>query len=313
LEDEKDKRDSYEYWLGRAEYYRGRKENESVWQTYLQALNKFEYKPDDKKNTKIRLYILNSFAYFGKNFNKSETSNLLRNELSRAIQANDADYLLELLRILDDDFKNLRDEFFVNTELLPQVLGLKEFWGQNESYRIAKVLDNERWHKEKREMVLIKLVDLALENVRLRAYSLVDAMSDKDADKAILLLEELIKSASVDYEDNLNYKRENVEKALFAAYINSGNWQKAEKMYLGGYRYWGNELNSIAVAAAKKGSVKDAVRLWKLIAKFDRRKLEGLSELARTDAKPLLQEFYKNMKNQDVLTDIPDKALSLLK
>ena len=313
LKDEKARANSPAYWLDRAAYYSGRQENALVWNTYRQALEKFAYKPNDYGASLARLQILYSLKWFGENKYKKETTDVLRNEFLNARTQNDFQYLFQLLRTISDDFDDLRDEFFVNTDLLPKVLAARAKWAYDEQYAISGVMESEKWDAKKRDSVWNQLAELARRDIGGRAFKLADAMSnDKEELKAIPLLEECLKIAPTEYSGSLNFDRDDVESALFENYIAIGDWQKAEKLWLGGFRASGNELGKIAVAAAKKGKILDALRVWKIYANFDRRNLRELPELAKTEAKAPLREFYSQMKTADALSDVPDKALLIL-
>jgi hypothetical protein len=311
LRDEAQKQDSPQYWVERAQYYRGRKENESVWQTLNAALAKFPYQAKDSNASAQRLQILRLFRWHGEYERKEEIKEVFRREFARA--ANDEQYMFALARIIGDDFDDFLEELFVNRELITRILAARPNWRQEETYLIKDAMEPAGWDAEKRERVWNQLTALARRDILNRAYSLADAMIDqKEYRKAVPLLEAALKIAPEDFQGGLNFNREYVERALFDAYIESGDWRSAEKMFLGGYKYWGNELGRIAVSAARNGNTAEAVRLWKLNANSNRGNLSGLEELAKTGAKPFLREFYLEMKKRDALTDVPDKALRLL-
>jgi hypothetical protein len=103
---------------------------------------------------------------------------------------------------------------------------------------------------------------------------------------------------------------------LFAAYLYTGNWQAAEKLLLQRQEpniiHIGNDLPRVALVAAQTGAIDEAVRLWRTRANLDRRRLEGLSELAATKAKEPLRLMYTQMKKRDPLSAAVDKALKIL-
>ncbi len=313
LKDEKAKENSPEYWIDRAAYYDGRKEFALVWKTYLQALTKFPYKPNDLQASFPRLEILYRIGWRGDD--DKETVRVLRNEFIKAKASNDSKYLYHLLRIINDDFDELRDEFAVNTDLLPKVLAVRKDWSYDEANLIGNVMESEQWDKQKRDAVWNKLAELAKSDVANRAYHLADAMTGENEDRrAIPLLEECLKIAPLEVTGgDVNFDRDDIKFDLFEIYIGAGDWQKAEKLSADDLDFGVNKLGKIAVAAAKKGKISDAVRIWKTNANFDRRDLEGLRELALTEAKTSLREFYIQMKATDALTDAPDKALLVLK
>lgn len=318
LTSEKLNENSPDYWISRAAYYAGRQDAAEVRKTYRRALEKFPYQPNDWQASSPRLKIL-FFLCTGQDENP-ETVALLRGELTRARKNADANYLYDLLNILDEEFDELYDEFFTNTDLLPKIMAAIPRWlyeeenvhGRN-SFLIEQVMESEKWDPKKREAVLTELVKLARRDLPARAVTLVNSLQALDEDrKAIALLEESLKIAPVENKQDRYFEQESLKDDLFDAYLAVGDWRKAEKMYAGGFRYAGNELAKIAVAAAQAGQITDAVRVWKMNAGFDRRDFGMLYELAKTGAKAPLREFYKRMKETDALSEIPDKTLAIL-
>src|SRR6185503_14725960 len=72
-----------------------------------------------------------------------------------------------------------------------------------------------------------------------------------------------------------DFDRDDADGTLFTAYIQSGQWRGAEKMWSENFRVSEDHLGTIAVSASRAGDIKDAVRLWTIHANLDRRKLEG--------------------------------------
>jgi hypothetical protein len=314
LKDEKENANSPAYWLNRAAYYEGRKEKAAVWKTFLQALEKFAYKPDDFEASIPRLRILYSLKEYGTDGSEKATAEILRNEFIKARARNDFPYIFQLSRMLGDDFDELREEFFVNQDLLPKVLATRAAWHNDEIFLIRSVMGRESRDAKKHETAWNQLAELARRDIKKRAFGLADAMINENQEsKAIPLLEECLKIAPAEDDGSLHFDREDVESRLFDAYIFLQDWQKAEKLWLAGHRASGDELGRIAVAAAQKGQIGDALRVWKIYANFDRRRLAELGELAKTEAKMPLREFYAQMKTADSLSDVPEKALSILR
>lgn len=307
------RQDSPEYWLNRISYYAGRRETDLVRQTFSQALDKFPYVPNDLTSSFPRRRILYELRFFGSENSEKEIEGILRGEFAEARAETDANYLYELLWLINENFENLMNEFFVNADLLPQVLDARANWREDEKFVLVNVMRGENWNAEKRGNVWNRLSALAQKDVKNRAFALAEAMSSQgEYKKSVPLLEKSLKIAPKKMEGDWYFERELVERALFDAYIGSGDWKSAEKMFVGGFRFWGNELGKIAVSAAKSGNINDAVRLWKTNANLDRRNLDGLGKLAETAAKPLLREFYLQMKKRDAANVLADKALNSL-
>lgn len=300
-----------EYWIKRAKYYQGRREIDAVWATYDRALAMFPYKAGDSGSNDNRLAILREINSFGPYSKNEKAREIFRHEFAKAIDDNN--YIFVMTRFLDDQFDDLIHKFFVNTSLLPRILSGRKNWRQDEVYVIAEVMGGDRWNQEKRQATWAQLAEMAKQNIRGRAFSLASEMIDQDVpEQAVPLLEACLKIAPVEYETGLNYRRRDVQEALFNAYLHSGNWRAAEQMYFNGYREHGDELGEIAAAAAEAGSYNDAVRIWRQNANRDRRNLKCLDKLSTGAAKPEIVKFYLTLKKNDPLSDIPDKALSIL-
>ncbi len=311
IQDEEQKRDSPYYWIDRAKYYQGRNERELEWQAYKDALPLFPCKSNGLDSEQKRFQLLLAMSSNVHESYEEDVNTTLRNEFK--LCADNLPYLFLVGRIVTSDRNDLRDELFVNTELLPNLLDSRSKWNREEQYLVDIVMESEAWEPKRRDAVWNKLSELAMKSVVNRAFSLAEAMmSSSDYKRAVPLLEMCRKFAPEIYDRDHNFTREDVERELFAAYIEIGDWRKAEKMFLDGYSYWGNELGQIAVTAAKSGHTADAFRIWKINANLDRRKLAGIEELAKTGAKPMLSDFYLKMKNEDPLSYLPEKAIKLL-
>ncbi len=303
---------SPDYWLNRVSYYGGRGEQNSIRQTFNEALAKFPYQPNDLKNSYPRVRILSYLTFSHNAYDENEVTNILRGEFKQAQAKGDASYLFYLARLIADQYDILSDEFLTNSDLLPQILAVREKWGDEEQSVIENALESGKWNRQKREAVWDKLSQLARLDVRNRAYTLTEAM-DSGNRRIVPLLDECLKIAPVKNSDEPGFDRFDIEISLFDAYLADADWQKAEKMFNEGFRSNGEELGKIAVAAAKNGQIADALRVWKMNANLDRRNLYHLPELSQTAAKPRLRDYYLHMKKSDALTDAPDAALAMLR
>ena len=297
------------------------KEYELAWQKYLKALDKFEYKPNDSWE---RRAILTELASFGEDYKKEETITLFKKEIDRAEASNDGKYIFSIVRIIDDYFEELVEKLFVNTKLLTKVFNTIDSWGYFERFVIESIVENEKWNKQKREFVCDELIVLAMQKTTSRAFYLAKALEETYPKKAVGLFEKLpeilpAKHPTSNEDDNRFFSgnrqptKGDAEMNLIDAYTKSNQWNKAEKLYFKSTKIWSGTLGRMSLVSAKQGDVKNAVRLWKLNTNFDRRRLTELKELAKTEAKPLLQEFYLDMKKRDSLSYIPEKALAILK
>lgn len=312
LQEEAQKEDSPIYWMNRAKYYKGRDERVLEWETYKKALPKFPCKPNDPGASQKRVQLLFGMVNVSDSYDE-EVDQILRNEYK--LCADDGSYLYSVSHLLSSNCNDLLNELFVNSDLILRILSSPAKWGRADQYLIESVMESEAWEPKRRDSVWDKLSQLASkDSTRNRAFSLASAMmTENEYKRAIPLLEKCRKVAPEIYDDRSNFTLQDVERELFDAYIEIGDWQNAEKMFLDGFNYWREELAKTAVAAAKSGKISDAVRIWKMHANLDRRRLAGIEELAKTDAKQILLDFYLNMKARDPLSSVPEKALTYLR
>jgi hypothetical protein len=312
LEDEGRNENSVQYWIERIHYYQGRGEKEAVWDTYMRALARIAYLPGDREVSYGRLRILEGISYLGGSDRENEIRTILRQEF--AAPGREGWYLRELTVSIHDDFRNLSDEIFVNTRRAPKVMASEPKWNDRTAFFIREIMPRGSWIPAKRDAVWDQMAALARKDVLNRANILGDEMmAAGEKIKAIPLLESYVRAVPAS-ELESSYAYDEARRNLFEAYLETGKWQKAERMYFDGFRNgYHDEWGLIAVSAAKAGSSADALRLWKINANLDRRKLEGLSALAKTPLKAALRQFYLDLKKADPLTSIPDRALAKLK
>ncbi|MBS1797098.1 MAG: hypothetical protein JSS81_24940 [Acidobacteria bacterium] len=347
LDAEKRSENDPAYWLDRVAYYEGRGDRAAVRDTYRKALEKFPYKALDWRASYPRYFVL---YRLGHGQESAESTGILRQEFAAARAAGDFVYLYELMRILVDDYEEIYEEFFVNSELLPKVMAALPAWPYEEDRMVGllpalieSAMESPKWNPRKRDAVWNELVALAARNPEKRVYALVSALTDCDEyRKAIPLLEKSLKLAPVrtkaappvvnltldslgkpsetpadgisdEGRDAYWFDRDSLGDELLDAYLAVGEFDKAADLLTDGGLDSGFGLARLAVAAANKGKINDAARFWKRRANLDRRNLDSLAELAKTPAKTPLREFYERMKATDPLTDAPERALEILK
>jgi hypothetical protein len=330
LQDEATNENSPQYWLNRANYYNGRNEPNLAWDTLILALGRFPYQPNNPKAMFSRLGFVSALSHFGEKYGQSkdvedsekgesETSKILRKELIAAKNANDFVYIYQLVNIMHDDYQDLRDDYFTNTNLFLKAISTKQEWNGYDSYKIEIAMESEKWEPEKRKVFFHQLAILARQNIRKRGFGLASTIPKEEHKLAISLLYECLKFApenddgDSDYDQYLNFDRRDVLEELISKYCDAGDWKSAEMIYWKDFRYMRQHLYRIAQVAAENGNVVDAVRIWKINVNFDRRNTRQLDVLARTDAKIPLREFYLKLKADTQLREIADEALKILK
>jgi len=316
LQDEATNQGSPAYWIQRAAYYGGRGEKETVWTTYRHALEIFPYVRGDLNTSRPRIEIVNRIVAFDRYSDRDITSGILRKEVKAALE--DAHYLFELAKLIDTDWDEVRDEFFVNEDVLPRMMAARPKWYGHESSVIEAIMGSEAWTPAMKQAAWGRLAALARRDLLHRGSALAKAMSWEGENKHVIpILREYLKIAPERAENNDFYDRQQCADALFDAYLESGVWQAAEKMYLAGYEgsteKLGDSLRKIALSAANAGRTEDALRLWKAASNIDRWIFRDFEYFAKPPLIPGLRQFYVDMKKADPLTSIPDRALAILK
>ena len=194
------------------------------------------------------------------------------------------------------------------------MLGARQEWSNDEQYFVWSVTNHDSVTPQQREKIWSALEGLITNPGSMRAFYLAEAMQENnDWRRAIPLWRGYLDHAS---PDNWEGHQLTTIEHLFEAYCRTGEWKTAEKFLFeqkdSMLAAMPSALAKIAIVAAQHGANDDAMRLWSLSANLDRRDLESLSQLARTEAKPRLLSMYSQMKKDDPLSDIPDLALRLL-
>lgn len=312
LQNEAEKKNTPHYWIERARYYRGRKEEELVWQSFGQALKIFPYKPKDQQILSNRLKILDAIRWEGYSNRKNQIE-ILCPELPRS--KNNLPYHYEITRLtlgVTDEIEESCRKFFTDSDNLIRLMASRETWNKAEPNIIEFLMDAGIWSASERNKVWEKLTKLAniypKERVPYLAYTMFRSESFKEA---IPLLQEslnLISQSEYGWYDN-----EHIKQWIVESYLEINDWRNAEKIIFRGYGDFKWKLAETSLSAVKSGEITEGVRIWKARANIDRRDLYLLADLAQTEAKPLLRKFYLEIKQKDPLSDIPDKALQILK
>jgi hypothetical protein len=304
------------YWLQRASYYRGRSEYELENETFRKALVNFPYNVNSEQASAHRLEIIRQFAFSlwssrdARPNWRTELSDLLRREFTSApAEMNYAFQIAKLITTDDFELDELREALFgEQPNLLARLLSQRPEWSGAEQILIERAISGDAITAQRKSSIWTHLEKLVIDPGSSRAYALALAMIWSGAhQRAIPLLRGYID------------RRESVEalKALFLAHCDSGDWQGGEKVLLAHKQimvaYLPQWFGRIAVVAGRNGSPEDALRLWRLKTNLDRNDLEGLAELAKTNAKTPLSAMYQQMKQDDPQSAAPDRALHILR
>lgn len=304
------------YWIQRASYYRGRAEYQLENETFRKALANFPYSSNDERASAQRGEIIRQFAFSLWNSRddrvnwRTELSDLLRREFTTAPA--ETKYAFEIARLItadDFDLDELRQTLFgQQPNLLARLLNQRAEWNAKEKVLIMRAMSGDGITAPRKSSIWTHLEKLVIDPGSSRAYALAEAMIWSGAhQRAIPLLRGYID------------RHENVEalRALAQAHCDLGDWPAAEKVLLAHKQIMVAALpqwfGRIAVVAGQNGSPEDALRLWCLKTNLDRNDLEGLAELAKTNAKTRLSAMYLQMKQDDPQSAAPDRALRILR
>jgi len=315
LGDESKRRKTSEYWLARAQYYSGREEYGLEEDTFKQALVALPFVAHDERAWRERYWIVRSYAYFLNRRPEPKSARqglqtLLESEFARVQPEHPYAFEVAVL-IADDDYEldELRESLLrKQPDLLARLLSARTPWDNHEQSLMEGFVRGERFTHAEKERVLSALEKLVTEPASTRAYCLGSAMIDVGAPRRAipLLVAHLAQTGN-----------ERTLRSLLRAYRDAGDWQAAEKTLFAHQDIPGislpGELGTIAIVAANQGTPDQVLRLWSLKAKLNRNDLDGLEWLARSTAKPLLREFYLQMKKDDPQSATPDAALQILR
>ena len=321
LRNEASQRDTARYWIERASYYKGREEYGLEEDSYRKALTALPYSPADPKVTAERLEIINAFAFSlwhnrekGQDW-RGEIERLLRHEFTSVPP--ETDYAFRIARLITkDDFEleGLRASLFgAQPNLLARLLAPRVDWDNTEEALIGRAVFGDAITPAQKDKIWTALEKLISDPGSLRAYHLAEAMIYCGASQRAtpLLLGYLENGKPSDYVD-----RDMILNSLVEAYCRGGDWQAAEKVLFShsgtSWKSMPWQLGTIAATAGKQGAISDALRLWRLKSKLDRRDLTGLDELSRTEARSQLHAFYLQMKKDEPLSTAPEAALRVL-
>lgn len=321
LVDEATQQKSIKYWMERARYYEGRSDYELERDTYLKALTAVPFDPNGRQSRADRLELVRWLAFFYKRNDSqpaawSELAEQLRREFNRTPPESDYAFNIALM-ISDDDYEldELRHKLFVSQPaLMARILNARSEWGNYEGGFIEGVVRGDEISPAQENAIWDELKKLVTEPGSLRAYYLAEAMIYRGAwERATPLLLGYLKSdAKHEYVN-----RAAVMRDLIQAYCAQGKWHEAEEFLMANSSSaWQNlsyDLGAIASSAAQHGATADAIRLWRMKVNLDRRDLSGLDQLARTEARAGLREFYLQMKKENPQSPVAELALNTLR
>jgi tetratricopeptide (TPR) repeat protein len=302
LDAEAEDKNSVNYWLARASYYTGRKENDKAEDAFRQAL---ALPPDAARPGAVIEYM----RWLQNNKRYSDAEKLLRAEFARlgpnGQRSGLAFYLL-----------GMRKEISLSTEdtMIWEHLAGQKAYGWDEQLMLRFIVS---------ETLAAKVDEVCGRVVKLagptddphRAICVGQAMAEAKRDaQAVPLLEDAWARG------NKNYPFDGAVRMLYEIRLRQGDWQAAEKHFrqYHSVRDYLNEvevadaLGRLAVAAATKGDKAAALRLWKERSNRDLANLQFLGDMIAAGMKDALKEYYGGLDKRAPGNTAVAEALRLL-
>ena len=335
-----------QYWHARAEYYMGRKEYKDAEAAFKKALDlsPFEPRPKGKGLTPIRVQVLSGYCW---NLKQQDRQNdaiaLMRNELAiappdSATNGTAMDELLEMDNAVPRPKPKARPSGTPATSPAadakkPWVIDPKDdflwtclgkftawdamgMWGNTENQLLLRMV--EKVPSDQRDGFWQKAEKLTRDTDPRRAKVLGEVMNQMhESARAIPLLKDAVARLAL-YPYNKYNDLEFARLHLFEAYIDSGDWREAERIWpearqvLSGDR-WNSKYGEIVLAAAKDGDRDDALRMWKQWANADlASSLGNLKKLCDAGLREPLREYYAGIGKRLPASWVPVQAMEIL-
>ncbi len=305
---------SYEYWLTRADYYFGRKENAEAVKAYEKACTLAAGVTGDEEFAHI--YAMSQYThYLFVTGDAGQAVRRLRQELQTAsLDGKYAAYLItDMLYYERDDTHFLKPD----DARLWAFLAARKQWSYPEEKLLWRMAQNAAAGPE-RDRVWAQAEKLTAGADPMRAKTLGWIMTRTVATKRALPLLQAAVRRLPDGED-----RNTARFTLLEAYLALNAWKQAEALWPEAQKQLTptelpNWYSTLAVAAAKAGATDEALRLWRAAVNFDRSLsdksyVRNLQTLADLGLKPRLQAFYRRMAHDDPESHAPQDALALLR
>lgn len=309
VNEEKERKNNPEYWLERANYYRGRKESNAEENAYKKALQLA--KPILKttlrhghRRLNFRAQAISRYARFlEREGRKQDIVLLLKNELD--VAPADSYSAQTAARMLAYDFEQLIDP---SEEIYWTWLQKSPKWDHPEERFLWEVLQN------------VKDLDVYF----LRAEKLTEGQ-DPSRSKALGWIMNRMKfphrsipllKYSIEHSEDKE-EQESASFCLFKSYLDCGDWRNSEAIFPEATkRLTANEVpkwyGKIAVVAAKNGAKDEAMRIWQLTANINPGEWSIVRELSKAGLTERLKEYYRKMQEHLPDSDLPRKALRVL-
>lgn len=299
---EPENKDSAKYWLSRMDYYIGRNDHKAATDAFEKALALANDKNDD--GAYDRSSAVNSYCRYlqkeQKTDDRSAVMRLLRREFDKTPAGNAyASRLVSEMLFYDNDITHL---LHYNDEKLWAHLTKKEPLDTNDQQLVRHMAFTVQAGAEK---PFIDRLSKLVSSKGARSCATVGnaLLSCHDDYRVTKDLGKLAAPASIAplkravAEEKDDYQRGVATSDLFNAYIATNDWKSAESMSAARGAATDtiiNQLQRLAVAAARSGAYEQSLSFWKKKDQIDPSNLGYLDELAKSGMKERLRKYYQD-------------------
>lgn len=307
--------DSIDYWQGRADYYRGRKETEQERSAWLRALKLAKSKQANlKQDSSAQFYlpmIVSSYAQFLRRHESDQAAvKFIWSEFDAASNSSSSlEYRTKLVRDLEQTYETDQTDYLSPVdERLWQLLKQANTWSYTEERILWRMARNAK--PEQRQQLWKRAEGLALGTAS-REHTLGWIMNRcQEAKRSIPLLLAATRCDDKDLKQRSQF-------TLFESYLDVFDWRRAEEIWpAASVRLTSEEkpdwLSRIAIAAARAGDKEDSLRLWQLKDSIDLSALNNLDDMVKYGMKDKLVNYYGELKKSKPKSIVPDEALRKL-
>lgn len=298
--------DSIDYWRGRADYYRGRKEVEQERSAWLRALKLAKSKQDQSAQFYLPIIVSSYANFLRNNENVQAAVNFIWSEFD---SNSNVEFRTKLVRDLEQSFETDQTGYLSPSDgRLWQLLKQINNWSYTEERILWRMARNAK--ADQRQQLWKRAEDLALRNAS-REFTLGWIMNRcQEAKRSIPLLQEACKSNDKDLKPRALF-------TLFESFLDVSDWRRAEEIWpVASLQLTSEEkpdwLSRIAIAAARSGDKDNSLRLWRLKDSIDLSAINNLDEMVKYGMKDKLVNYYQDLKKSKPASSIPGEALKRL-
>lgn len=302
-------KNTLEYWSGRADYYRGRKDVEKEKTALLKALNLAPANaksPDSECINRTR--IVRDYAMFLKRTANDQAA--LAYLWSEFEKIKNQKFRIGVVRIISDPLEDDNTKYLKPTDdRLLKFLAAQPTWSFDEERLVWRMARNAESPAQLNEFW--KEMERLTPGNGTRESTLGWVMNRcGQAKRSLPLLKDACTRLKGDDKQRASF-------TLFESYLDLSDWRNAENIWpQASARLTDNErpdwLGRIALAAAKSRDKPNAMRLWKKKDSVEAAALSHLEEMVKNGMRSEMLDYYAKMQNQKPDNSIPREALKII-